>query len=145
MTKLIVFVSVVFGGSFLLSCNRSVNMEFDYQEVPDEYKNSGFPPSNDFTQGNPRNQIYFERDGSVIETNVILMSLDNKKITSDYYIRKDSIFLVARLENKDGDFCNCIKKYSLRYKISNLSKDIKYSMFFWVDAKGYEAYPDYKR
>ena len=58
----------------------------------------------------------------------------------DYYIGKESIFLVARLENKEDDFCNCIKKYSLRYKIFNLYKDVKYSMFFGVDAECYEAY-----
>ncbi|GEM_PF-1498905 len=126
--------------NILVACGKPGHFIFSYEEIDPDDKVLRFSKTNDFTDGNPFNQLLFDTLKNGIATEVYLFGLDTHKFTPGYYLRNDSIFLTvqsAEVENAlQENVCDCLRKYKLKYKLTNLSVDREYKVFFAAyDAK----------
>lgn len=76
----------------------------------------------------------FDKLENGIATQVYLFGLDTYKFIPGYYLRNDSVFLtVQSVKPEDvhqGTICDCLRKYKLAYKLTNLSANKPYKVFF---------------
>ncbi len=81
-------------------CTHSGHFVFQYTAILPEGKNLRFYKTNDFTDGNPFNQLRYDTLENGFSTELYLHSLDSRKLIPGYYLRKDSLFLTIRSEKK---------------------------------------------